>query len=74
MVRNSDSIQFPILYLIIPIIFGLASAVPAGDMVLQVFGIEPTSATKALARVVAGLVIGIAFYLVMMAIRRSGKN
>jgi hypothetical protein len=43
-------------------------------MVLQVFGIEPTSATKVLGRVVAGLVIGIAFYLVMMAIRRSGKN
>jgi hypothetical protein len=74
MVRNSDSIQFPILYLIIPIIFGLASAVPAGDMVLQVFGIEPTSAATVIARVIAGLLIGIALYLVMMAMRRSGKN
>jgi hypothetical protein len=72
--RNSDSIQFPILYIIIPIVMGLASAVPVGDTVLQVTGIEPTGVAKVLARVIAGLLVGITLYLVMIGIRRSGEN
>jgi hypothetical protein len=71
MVRNSDNIQFPVLYLILPILFGTACAVPAGDLVLQVFGIEPTGAATVVARAIAGLLIGITLYLVMMRIRRS---
>jgi hypothetical protein len=43
-------------------------------MVLQVFGIEPTSAAKIVARIIAGLLAGITLYLVMMRIRRSGPN
>ena len=74
MARNSDSLQFPVLFLIIPIIMGAAFAVPAGDSLLQVFAIEPTSVAKFIARTLAGLVIVAIPLLVLIWIRRSGKN
>jgi hypothetical protein len=74
MVRNSHDIQFPVLYLIIPVMLGIASAVPAGDALLQLTGIEPTDSAKIAARILAGLLIGLTLLLVMVLIRRSGKN
>jgi hypothetical protein len=74
MVRNSHDIQFPVLYLIIPVMLGIASAVPAGDAVLELTGIEPTVSAKVATRIIAGLFIGLTPLIVMVLIRRSGKN
>lgn len=74
MLRNSDGLQFPVLYFIIPLVLGSAFAVPAGDALLQLLAIEPTGIAKFIARVVAGLVIAAIPLLVLIGIRRSGKN
>jgi hypothetical protein len=74
MARNSDGLQFPILYLIFPILMGAVFAVPAGDALLDGFSIEPTGAAKLIARVVAALAIATLPLLVLIAIRRGGKN
>ena len=74
MVRNSGGLQFPILYLIIPIVMACAFALPAGDAVLEGFAVEPTGVSKFIARAVAGLVIAAIPLLVMLGIRFIGKN
>jgi hypothetical protein len=74
MVRNSHDIQFPVLYLIIPVMLGIASAVPAGDAVLQVTGVEPTDSATVVSRIIAGLFIGLTLLLVMVLLRRNGAK
>jgi hypothetical protein len=74
MVQNSGRPEFPILYLIIPIVIGCAFAIPAGDALLQVLAIEPTDVAKFIVRASAGLVVAAIPLLVLIAIRRDGKN
>jgi hypothetical protein len=51
-----------------------AFAVPASDAILQAFGVEPTGGAKIFAVAMTGLLIGAAILLVLIGIRRIGKN
>lgn len=71
---NSGRPQFPILYLIIPIIIASAFAVPACDAILQAFDVEPIGGARIVAVAMTGVLIGVAILLVLLGIRRIGKK
>jgi hypothetical protein len=71
---DSGRPQFLALYLILPIITASAFADPASDAVLETFGAEPNGVAKLLATATVGVVIGVAIFLILIFIRRFGKN
>ena len=62
------------IYLIFPMFIAAAFGGPAGDTVLETFGIKPTGALHVIAGGVAGVIFGIAVFVAMDLFSRSGKK
>jgi hypothetical protein len=62
------------LIFIIAMLAGSAFGDPAGDTFLEVLGIKTVGAPQFVARAVAGLIIGVATYVIIDRISRRGKT
>jgi hypothetical protein len=66
--------QFPIFYLIFPLLVAAAFAVPGGDALLGAIGAEPTRGARFLALALLGLAIASVICLLLVGVRRMGKH